>query len=63
MFGVKIERDPNNKRMESEVTNKLQEIYNKFSPEPEVKVNPKTNVKEVSVEDAIKELLSMGVQI
>lgn len=58
---IQIDRDPNNRKLEAEVNNKLLEIYN--SIEPEKKPITKNNITFISVEDAIKELIDMGEKI
>ena len=58
---LQIDRDPNNKRLQIEVENKLEEIFNNFEPKKE-QLQIKNNLKDISVEDAVKELLSMGIK-
>lgn len=58
---VHIERDPNRRAIELEVTNKLEEIFSTLEPE-KPKERDKSSVSFVSIEDAIKELLEMGVK-
>lgn len=56
---IHIERDPNNKKLEVEVNNKLLEIYKGIEPEEKRVIN-RSDVNIVTVEDAMKELLQMG---
>lgn len=59
---VQIERDPNNRKLENEVNQKLFDIIKTIEPEKPttVKVN---NVAFISVEDAARELLAMGAKL
>lgn len=59
---IQIERDPNNRKLESEVNSKLLEIYQSIEPEKKPITN-KDEVAFISVEDAMKELLEMGEKI
>lgn len=56
-----FERDPNRRALETEVRSKLEEIYNTLEPD-QSKERDRNNVSFVSIEDAIKELLEMGVK-
>jgi len=56
-----IERDPNRRALETEVANKLEEIYSTFEPE-KVPEKDKNQLTFVSIEDAIRELLQMGIK-
>ena len=57
---VHIERDINKGALELEVANKLQQIFSTLEPEGPKEVS-KNGVSFVSIEDAMKELLDMGV--
>lgn len=57
---VHIERDRNKGALELEVANKLQQIFSTLEPEGPQDVS-KNGVSFVSIEDAMKELLDMGV--
>jgi hypothetical protein len=59
---IHIERDPNNRKLEIEVNNKLLEIYKSVEPEEKRVIN-RNDINIVSVEDAMKELLQMGEKI
>lgn len=57
-----IERDPNNKKLQNEVEKQLQEIYSSFEPKKDFSQKTKNDLKDVSMEDAIKELINMGIK-
>lgn len=49
--------DPKGKQFENQILNQLSQIVQQFDPpKPEI---PKTSLKQVSFEDAIKELLQL----
>lgn len=54
---VVIERDPNNKNLEEQLLSTLSSIIKQNEP-PSVK-QPTADVKTISMEDAIKELLTL----
>lgn len=60
---IHIERDPNNRRLELEVNDKILEIYKTIEPEKSKITTSYNSVNFVGVEDAIKELISMGEKI
>jgi hypothetical protein len=53
-FGVKIQRDPEVNKLQLSVDQRLLEIVKKVDPEP-----PKEEIKFVSFEDALKELIAL----
>jgi hypothetical protein len=55
MFGSKIERDPNIRKLEQDVFAQLQEIAKPLQPS----IPDTSSVKFVSFEDALKELQQM----
>lgn len=57
-----IERDPNNKKLENEVNQKLHDIFKTIEPEKPLQQKI-GSVNFVSVEDAAKELLAMGIKL
>jgi len=57
-----IERDPNNRKLELQVNTQLSEIMKQLDPTP-VKNIDKSGTSFVSVEDALKELIALGVEV
>jgi len=60
---IEIIRDQNNRKLEFEINSKILEIYKTVEPEKSKITNSYNEVKFVDVEDAIKELISMGEKI
>ena len=61
---IHFDRDPNSKKLEMEVNLKLEKIFNDLEPKREKPArNTIRGVNFVSVEDALKELLDMGVKV
>lgn len=60
-FGAVYERDPHFRKIENSVFSKINELTREFEePKPTREEYKKTEVKPVSIEDAIKELLQIG---
>ncbi len=57
-----IERDPNNRKLEQQVNLQLSEIMKQIDPTP-VKSVDRTGTNFVSVEDALRELQALGVEV
>jgi hypothetical protein len=55
---IRKERDKNIKNLENNIFSKMSDILG-----PEIKSSPNNNLKFISVEDAIKELLEIEKQI
>jgi len=53
---VTIEKDPTTKKLEAELFQQMAEILKPVDPKP---IESKNEIKSVSVEDAIKELLEL----
>ena len=61
---IHFDRDPNSRKLEMEVNSKLEKIFNDLEPKREKPLRSTTRgVNFVSVEDALKELLDMGVKV
>jgi hypothetical protein len=59
-FGAVYERDPHFKKLENSVFSKINELTKEFEePKPSREEYKKTEVKTVSLEDAMKELLEL----
>jgi hypothetical protein len=59
---IHIERDEKVNLLEKEINNRIMEIYKGVEPK-EMEVINKNDISFVGVEDAIKELLELGVEI
>jgi hypothetical protein len=59
---VNIERDNKINKLQAEVFNQLNDIMRAIDPAPQ-KIRNKDNITQVSVEDALKELLELGVEV
>lgn len=59
-MGPVIERDPTNDILQMQVFSQIREI---IKPEENIKQPVKNDLQTVSVEDAIKELLALGVSL
>ncbi len=57
---VHIEKDPNSRKLEHAVAQQLENIFKTFEPKKEFIKSPDTSF--ISVEDAAKELLQMGIK-
>jgi len=55
---VSIERDPENKKLEKNLLQKMSTIIAQNNPQEKISVSA-VNIHQVSVEDAIKELLAV----
>lgn len=55
---VNIERDPKNKQLEKDLLQKMSNIIAQNNPQEKIAVST-DNIQQVTVEDAIKELLTV----